>query len=296
MKKLTLPKKSEPYEEHIRKVCDIIVNTAPDKIAFVILFGSFARGTWVRDRYSEGNAVFEYASDFDFLIITNAKKKDNGKENANGISAFDLERKIKNEIEQNSIRYAHKEHLVIEPLDYVNSELEKGRYFFSDIKKEGILLYSSNQFSLAEPRILSDDEVHEIAKADYDHWFKSAEVFLKQCENAFKISEFKNAAFQLHQATEHFYNCILLVLTGYKPKTHDLVELNKLCATRSNDFLTIFPLATEEQKESFKLLNKAYIDARYNKNYVITKDQLEYLMKRIERLKELVEKTCARKI
>jgi HEPN domain-containing protein/predicted nucleotidyltransferase len=294
--KLILPEKSKPYEQHIRKVCDIIVNTARDKIAFVILFGSFARGTWVRDRYSEGNAVYEYASDFDFLIITNAKKKENGKENANGISAFDLERKIKNEIEQNSIRYAHKEHLVIEPIDYVNSELEKGRYFFSDIKKEGILLYDSGQFFLAEARILSEDEVREIAKVDYDHWFKSAEVFLAQCENAFKISEFKNAAFQLHQATEHFYNCTLLVLTGYKPKTHDLIELNKLCATQANDFLTIFSFANEEQKECFKLLNKAYIDARYNKHYLITKEQLGYLVGRVEKLKEVVARVCGERV
>ena len=104
------------------------------------------------------------------------------------------------------------------------------------------------------------------------------------------------SAFQLHQATESLYNCALLTLTGYKPKSHDLEELNQLCATQSNDFLTIFPQATETQKSCFNLLQKAYIDARYNKHYVITKEQLEYLIARDERLKLLVEDICRRKI
>ncbi len=33
--------------------------------------------------------------------------------------------------------------------------------------------------------------------------------------------------------------------------------------------------------EAFKLLKKAYIDARYKKDYKITKKQLEYLAERV---------------
>jgi HEPN domain-containing protein/predicted nucleotidyltransferase len=294
----TFPDNSQPFEPYIRNITQIITNTAPEKIAFVILFGSFARGTWVRDRYSEGNSIYEYASDFDFLVITNAKKKDEqGKEIEDGISAFDLERKITHNIESAAVvRETHRPHFVIEPIDYINSELEKGRYFFSDIKKEGILLYDSGKFKLSEARILSENEVREIAKGDYEHWFGRATSFLRDSKNTFEIQDYKSSAFYLHQATEHFYNCALLVLTGYKPKSHHLEDLNKLCATQVNDFLTIFPLATEEQKECFRLLNKAYIDARYNKHFSIKKEQLEYLMKRVEGLKEIVEKICKNKI
>jgi len=294
----TFPDYSKPFEPYIRNITQIITNTAPEKIAFVILFGSFARGTWVRDRYSEGNSIYEYASDFDFLVITNAKKKDEqGKEIEDGISAFDLERKITHNIESAAVvRETHRPHFVIEPIDYVNSELEKGRYFFSDIKKEGILLYDSGKFKLSEARVLSENEVREIAKGDYEHWFNGGLSFLDTTYDPMKKDDFVRAAFLLHQATENFYNCALLVITGYKPKTHDLVELNKLCSAQSNDFLIIFPQGTEEQKESFKLLNKSYIDARYNKHFKITKEQLEYLIKRVEGLKDVVEKICKDKI
>jgi HEPN domain-containing protein len=185
---------------------------------------------------------------------------------------------------------------VIESIDYINSELEKGKYFFSDIKKEGILLYDSGDFKLAESKELSGEEKRKIAAEDYEHWFGKAEDFLLKFKTLFDVQKFNSAAFDLHQATESLYNCTLLTLGGYKPKSHDLIELNKLCCVHSHDFLTTFPTATKEQQDCFNLLQKAYIDARYNKSYVITKDQLEYLIGRVEKLKGLVERVCRDKI
>lgn len=292
--KNSLPERSKEHEDRIKEIANIIVKAAKDKIAFVILFGSFARGTWVRDRYSEDNSVYEYASDYDFLIIKKFKKKD---DKENGISDFELERKIKREIELATIvRDSHNPHFVIEPLSYVNSELEKGRYFFSDIRKEGVLFYDSGEFQLSEPKVLSKEEIREMAKEDYEYWLKKAFNFLATFQFLFSKQEYIDSSFQLHQAAEHLYNCVLLVLTGYKPKSHDLCQLGKLAAAQSNRFLTIFPTATEEQEECFKLLNKAYIDARYNKNFKIAKDQLIYLASRIDLLKEVVKEVCKERI
>ena len=289
--KSTFPENSKSHEEHIRKISDIILKTAPDKIAFIILFGSFARGSWVFHRSSEDGIIYEYASDYDFLVI---KKFRRSEDKEKEISDFDLEKRIHQEINNAAyIRYDHNPHFVIEPLDFVNSELEKGRYFFSDIKKEGILLYDSGEFKLAESKVLEEGQRREIAKGDYEHWFSGGKDFLN---TAPKFEILSKSAFALHQAAESFYNCALLVLTGYKPKSHDLVELGKLCSAQNNEFLTIFPFATEDQQESFKLLNKSYIEARYNKNFRITKEQLEYLVKRVEKLKETTEKICKNKI
>lgn len=286
--KTTFPKRSQDFEETIRKISTAITDIAKDKIAFIILFGSFAKGTWVFDRYSEDNAVYTYASDYDFLIVT---KERNVKKN--GISDTDLEKQIGDIAYR---KYSHNPHLVIEPIDYVNSELEKGRYFFSDIKKEGIMLYDSGDFELADAKVMSEEEVRGIAREDYEHWFGKAGEFLDHYKLDLEKEYYSTAAFSLHQATESLYNCALLVLTNYKPKTHDLIELNKMCSTQSNDFLSIFPKATKEQIESFKLLNKSYIDARYNKKFRITKEQLSYLSKRVAELKRVVEKICREKI
>jgi HEPN domain-containing protein/predicted nucleotidyltransferase len=288
----TIPEKSKEHEAKIKEISNIIVNTAKDKIAIVILFGSFARGTWVRDRYIEDGVLYQYSSDYDFLIITKA-----GKQLGNSYF-FDLERKIDKELEKQGFfsKFGHNPHYIIESIDYINSELEKSQYFFSDIRREGILLFDCGEFKLSEPKKLNTDERKKIAKEDYDHWMHRADGFFNGCEDFLKKNNFELAAFMLHQATESLYNCALLNLGGYKPKSHYLVELKKLCAVHSHEFLTIFPLATEEQKACIKLLQQAYIDARYNKNYTITKKQLEYLIIRVKKLKDLVEKLCEDKI
>jgi predicted nucleotidyltransferase/HEPN domain-containing protein len=295
--KTTFPEKSKDHEEKIRQISDIIVSCGKDKIAFVILFGSFARGSWVFDRYSEGMILYQYASDYDFLIITKTGKQ------ATDLESGSASRLLNRELQGNNIfnKYGHNPHFVIESIDYINSELEKGKYFFSDIKKEGITLYNSDEFELAEPKELSDEEKRQIAGDDYRHWMENVSTRLEDFYSNFSKSAqgkqyLNKAAFELHQATEGLYNCTLLTLGGYKPKSHDLIELNKLCCVHSHDFLTTFPTATKEQQDCFNLLQKAYIDARYNKSYVITKEQLEYLIGRVEKLKGLVELVCGERI
>ena len=85
------------------------------------------------------------------------------------------------------------------------------------------------------------------------------------------------AAFQLHQATERFFNAIVLTFTRYKPKTHDIEKLDRQASDLHADFFKVFPRATEQQKHCFDLLKNAYIDARYKRDYTITKEELEYL-------------------
>lgn len=63
-----------------------------------------------------------------------------------------------------------------------------------------------------------------------------------------------------------------------------------------NDLLKIFHIDTSEQKKCFELLRKAYIEARYDKNYEINKTQLDYLIKRVEKLKIVTENVCLTEI
>ncbi len=112
----------------------------------------------------------------------------------------------------------------------------------------------------------------------------------------FNRKNYKLAAFNLYQATESLYQCSHLVFTNYSPKLHDLEKLNKPLIYHSKQFLNIFPKNTVEEKECFDLLKRAYVEARYDKNYSITKEQLKYLIKKVECLKKVVETVCKEKI
>ncbi|MFP3012518.1 MAG: HEPN domain-containing protein [Rickettsia sp.] len=266
-----------------------ILDIAQDKIAMIILYGSFARGDWVRDLPNG------YHSDTDILIILKKGKY-------KGHATLRLEDNIYKRLEKTGvikdqiIPYDSEISIILESIDEVNSQLEKGRYFFTDIKKEGILLYNSKEFTLSEAKDLPWSEMKEIAKKYYEEWFKHANECLIDVHNILLRGNLNKCAFELHQATESLYSTILLVFSNYKPKLHDIKKLGSRAANYNNELLQVFPMATSEQKECFKLLRKAYVDARYDKNYKITKEQLLYLIERVEKLKEITERICLKRI
>ena len=73
---------------------------------------------------------------------------------------------------------------------------------------------------------------------------------------------YKMSAFNLHQAAEHAYHTIMLVFTGYKAKTHNLDTLSKRAASLNPELMKVFPKKTKEEQRLFKLLKKAYVEAR----------------------------------
>jgi len=252
----------------------------------IILFGSYARGTWVEDIYTKGHITYEYKSDFDILVITESKSQANN---------FSDQHRIEDLIENNekietpvSIIYHH--------IRLVNLRLSEGQYFFSDIKKEGILLHDSKKFKLERRRKLDPAERKKITQDDFKYWFKSAKEFYDDFVINLNKRRYKKAAFYLHQTVEHSYAAVLLVFRGYKPKIHNIKTLGRRAGSCDPQFLTVFPKATKDQKRMFKLLQKAYIDARYKPSYRITRTELEYLAKCVKLLQRLTKKICKGKI
>ena len=291
--KTTLPKNSLIIKERLDAIVQEILAVAKDQVAMIILFGSYAKGTWVRDWYVEGHITYSYESDLDILVVTKSPKY-------RGLKGASFESDLTKRLERKGLRGktfgAPWVTFVVEPIKYLNQQLEKSQYFFSDIKKEGILLYDSGEFTLAEPKDLNSEERKQIAKDDFDVWFGSGTEFLLGVDFYTKQDLLNKAAFLLHQATESFYSAILLVFTGYKPRLHDIEKLGSLASNYSDELLKIFPRDTKEQEEKFVLLKSAYTEARYNKNYKITEEQLLYLIKRIEKLKSITEEICTNRI
>ena len=186
--------------------------------------------------------------------------------------------------------------ILVHDTNFINCQLKKEQYFFSDIKKEGITLYDSGKSKLKEPCELSNQQRCQLAKDDFEYWLSSAKEFLIDFQNAFDRNSYNKAAFELHQATERLYSCILLVFTRYKPNTHKLELLRKLANALDKRLIKVFSLANQEEIDRFTLLCNAYVDARYNKNYIITKDELIWLREKVQELTKLTETLCQEKI
>lgn len=254
------------------------------EVEMIILFGSYARGDWVEEMGTDG-FYYKYQSDFDILVIAEGKLANQHRKWA----------KVEDRILR-STAVSTPVTLIHHGIGFLNDRLSKGHYFFSDIKREGILLYDSKRFELAEARELSAEEYRKKVSKYFDHWFTSANDFFEQFQFALTRDKYNNAAFQLHQTVERYYSALLLVLIDYKPKTHDIEKLGKLAAAQEPVLLIVFPKGTEEERYRFELLRKAYVDARYEETYMITRQELKWLAERVKMLQELTEKVCKRKI
>lgn len=260
------------------------------EVEMIVLYGSYARGTWVEDKYLEKGITYEYKSDYDLLIILNTNSKANADSFIQSVSG-----------KLDGLKLSTPVHPIFHGVEFVNEALSEGNYFFVDITKEGVLLFNTSRYKLAEKRELSPKEIKSNAERDFIVWFKSANMFLIDFENNFKrgsedSDHYKQAAFQLHQATEKYYGAIQLVFTGYKPKTHDIEILAAMAKSLNMEFGKVFPRATVQERQRFSLLKKAYVDARYNSDYKISKADLEYLSERVQLLRTLTESICNEKI
>ncbi|WP_341760926.1 hypothetical protein [Candidatus Tisiphia endosymbiont of Thecophora atra] len=69
--KTVLPERSLIIQERLDNIVREILNVSKHKIAMIILFGSYARGDWVQDKYKKGHITYSYQSDlvkkFNFL-------------------------------------------------------------------------------------------------------------------------------------------------------------------------------------------------------------------------------------
>ena len=163
------------------------------------------------------------------------------------------------------------------PIGKVNRKLAENHYFFTDVIKDGVMLYDSGNCTFAEPDTLTPQEKAAIAQDDLDYWMTKGDEFYGMYESALEKEYYNTAAFQLHQSTESYYTAMLLVFTGYKPRGHNIKHFRNQVNRIDERFKAVFPHTTKEEEKRFTLLVRAYIDARYKKNYTITLEDLKYL-------------------
>ena len=287
--KTVLPSRSEHVAQQLAAITNVIRDLVGEKLAMVILFGSYARGDWVDDRYVENDVVYSYQSDFDLLVITEDTAS----------STTDAEFRLSEAVGRRLQRLGldrPSSTVIVEDIEHLNKDLQRGSYFYTDVIKEGVLLFDSGRHTLAEPVPGDPLESQRLARDDFGHWFESASGFVKMYEAAMEIHDNNIAAFQLHQATERFLNAVVLTFARYKPKTHDVEKLDRLASNLHADFFLVFPRATEQQKRCFDLLKRAYIDARYKRDFLVTRDELEYLASRVRKLQDLAKRVCEERI
>ncbi len=272
----------------LRQLVEIIRDEIND-VVMIILYGSYARGNYTDyDQRIEYGVPTYFMSDYDIMIVT--EKRMGVKEHT--IYANILRRFFVNKAWE---IHTHPQ-FINESITDLNKALDKSRYFYTDIKKDGIMLYDSGQYKLARRRRLNYAEIAEMAQEYYDSTFHRANQFLKGVKFYLADGDNKMASFHLHQAAENFLRTIPLVYILYGYKEHDLAFLMNECKKHTLEIYKAFPQDTDEERRLFKLLQDAYVQARYNKDFVVTQADIGALIPRIELLRDITETVCRERI
>lgn len=276
----------EKHQKQIRELVEIIKEVGP---VMVILHGSFATGKQQHDFSTEGHALTEYNSDYDFLVIMKDGEK---------IRDNSLTEKLNNRFHQSG-----PVDIIVHDINHINRSLERGHYFFRQVVEDGILLYDSGDVKLSQPRELSPEELKEVSQEYYDYWFplsqKHFEVANLYYKKALKENDrFNFSMYNLFLAAEGLYTTLALVFTGYKPKTHNLDKLRKYTKGISEEFDAVFPKNPKDRYDAdlFDLLKRSYVGAKYKMDFYIPQKDLERLIKKVSKLKDIVENLCKQKI
>lgn len=164
------------------------------------------------------------------------------------------------------------------------------------IKEEGVVLYDSGKFKLARRRKLNFDEIKQQAQEYFNDKFIYANSFLRSANHDYNDKEYKMCSFHLHQACENYIYAIRLVFTLENPKQHNLSKLLNSVKKYSNEFIKVFPQDTPEEKRLFELIKAAYVNGRYDPDFVVTKEDIDALIPKVELLRDITKSICEEKI
>ena len=274
-----LPKKNR---EDLKYLVELILDKIP-VCEMIILYGSYARGTYVSyDEREEFGIPTSFKSDYDILVINSAWSYD----------------KIENKLasvrniydKRGDHRYRVPVQFIHDSIKKVNEDLKYSRYFYTELKRDGIMLYNRGKNKLARRKPLKFGEIKKQGEEYFGEKYAKARLFMEQAVFMYDKEEYVMSSFNLHQACENLFNAIMLTFTLKNDKEHNLEELFKASRGYAPELIRVFPVGNEEEERLFKILVYSYIEARYNPEFKVSREDVEDLMVRLKSLKRLPSK------
>lgn len=254
------------------------------KLLKIILFGSYARGDWVEDPKGR------YFSDYDILVVVNHDDLADLEEFWDGPDQTFLREYASGE------RLRTQPNFIVHSLDDVNEKLRLGRYFFTDILRDGITLFEEGGFPFAAPEALSPKDAYSETRTYFDEWARGSATFLRGAKFYRQDGSPKEAAFSLHQAAEKAYHGLILALTLYSAKTHRLNLLRDRAESLDGRLIGVWPRSSKFERQGFDLIRRAYVEARYSPHYQISDEHLFWLEEQVSGLQAIVETVALERI
>lgn len=247
------------------------------RVLKIILFGSYARNDWV-DEPDNG-----YLSDFDLLVIVSHEKL---------TDIADYWYVAEDKILRDPA-VGRTVNIIVHTMAEVNQALTRGEYFWTDILRDGVVLYELPGHPFAQPQPMTAAEARDTAQRYFDARIKDLDLWIEDARRHVAMGGEgqhvrKRAAFLLHQATETAYACFLLTHTFYFPRSHNIKFLRSLAEDTDKRLTAAWPREQRVDRRRFELLKRAYVEARYSDQYDVDSGDLMELLRSISNLRGLI--------
>ena len=164
--------------------------------------------------------------------------------------------------------------------------LKKGHAFYVlNFTPENIVYDNS---AVNYPVITSEQDklMRRTAREVFVKRFTKAKGFYVCSETEFSNGNNELALFMLHQAVELTCHSIIVSLSGYDKKMHEIKVFKKHIRRSAPQLLPIFNEDNEQEKELLFVLEKGYIEARYNTDFKVESTVLTLLFKKVKLFQE----------
>ena len=134
--------------------------------------------------------------------------------------------------------------IIVHTLAEVNQALSRGESFWSDIHRDGVMLYELPGHPLNAPRPMTPRDAVSMAQRYFDQWLPKVEDSLAIADFCQSTGRLRDAAFNVHQAVERAYVCYLLVSSFYSPRSHNIKFPDRCRKTERRPWLRLGPART----------------------------------------------------
>jgi HEPN domain-containing protein len=177
----------------------------------------------------------------------------------------------------------------VHKLSDLHHALISGQVYFSLTCTSENLVYQRSVTPLPKVPQEALSQLIEKSRHAFATGMSKARKFFEGAEYYRQINEHALSMFMLQQAVETTFRSIATALYGSERLTHSIRSLKRFNHRLAPQLNEIFPGGSPSEERLLQLLEDAYLQARYNLQYEISKEDFDLISSRVSGLLELAE-------
>lgn len=191
---------------------------------------------------------------------------------------------------ENNLRHFVSSTVMVQYLEEFFHWIEEGHYFANAVIQKATLLYEDDETPIPLPNPPNEDERRKANEELHKQTLIKVESFLSGAELYRLRKEYKFAAFMLHQAAEQSLRAMLMITIGLRVISHNIDKMLRYASMVFCEAAEVFSKERARDKQLLKLLNNAYLDARYREeNYQVSSEEVMVLSEKVKVIKTVFE-------